>query len=338
MPTNRYNRQLLLESFDENDQRKLFESTIAIVGLGALGTHHAETLARMGVGHLILIDRDFVELDNLNRQTLFTESDALEKIPKAEAAARHLTEINSGIEYTTIIDHLGTRNIQKILGDAGLILDGTDNFITRYLLNDFSRASTIPYVYCGVIAYLATCFPVLQGGPCLRCLFRDIPDPSLEPACDTAGVWPPCVSLISSLAVDTGLRIILDKPNGDGWMIYYVDLSTGTFRRNPISGMRDNSCPACKGDYEFLNDDDTDPVHVCGADAYQLLGTGGDIDFESIREKLHGAVEISGGKYYLKIDAGDGVEISLFRNGRAIIRGVSDPGRAKAVYDKYIGS
>ncbi len=338
MPTNRYNRQLLLESFDENDQRKLSESTIAIVGLGALGTHHAETLARMGVGHLMLIDRDFVELDNLNRQTLFTEFDALENIPKAEAAARHLTEINSGIEYTTIIDHLGTRNIQKILGDADLILDGTDNYITRYLLNDFSRATGIPYIYCGVVAYQATCFPVLPDGPCLRCLFRDMPDPSLEPACDTAGVWPPGVTLISSLAVDLALRVITGKTFEDDWPMYFIDLSTGTIRRNSISGMRDESCPACCGDYQFLNDDDTDPVHVCGADAYQLLGPGGDIDFESIRGKLKDAVEMSGGKYYLKIDAGDGVEISLFRNGRAIIRGVSDQGRAKAVYDKYIGS
>ena len=338
MPTNRYNRQLLLESFDENDQRKLSESTIAIVGLGALGTHHAETLARMGVGHLMLIDRDFVELDNLNRQTLFTEADALEKIPKAEAAARHLAEINSGIEYTAIVDHLGTRNIQKILGDAGLILDGTDNYATRYLLNDFSRAIGVPYIYCGVVAYQATCFPVLPDSPCLRCLFRDMPDPSLEPACDTAGVWPPGVSLISSLAVDLALRIILEKPPDDGWPMYYIDLSTSTLRRNAISGMRDESCPACNGNYEFLKAKETDPIHVCGSNAFQLLGTGDDIDFDSISEKLHGAVEISGGKYYLKIDAGDGVEISLFRNGRAIIRGVSDQGRAKAIYDKYIGS
>lgn len=338
MSINRYNRQLLLESFDEDAQRKLSESTIAIVGLGALGTHHAETLTRMGTGHLILIDRDFVELDNLNRQVLFNENDAAEKIPKAEAARARLGEINSEVESITHIDHLGPRNIKVLLEPADLIIDGTDNFITRYLLNDYSRSTGKPYIYCGVVGYQATCFIVLPERPCLRCLFRDMPDPSVEPACDTAGVWPPAVALISALAVDLSLRWITGNPPEDGWPMYYIDLSTGNFRRNALTGLRDDTCPACKRQYDFLDAEVTDPVHMCGTNAYQILGQGETVDYDAVKEKLKDVAKFSGGHYFLWIDLGDGIEISLFRDGRALIRGVDDSRRAQAVYDKYIGS
>jgi molybdopterin/thiamine biosynthesis adenylyltransferase len=338
MSTDRYNRQVLLRSFGEQGQQKLAASTIAIIGLGALGTHHAETLTRMGVGNLILIDRDIVELDNLNRQSLFTEEDASRGLPKVEAAATHLKEINSEIRLTTALKHLWPGNIRHLLSNAQLILDGTDNFATRYLLNDYSRANGIPYIYCGVVGYEATCFPILPGDPCLRCLFRDIPDPSIEPACDTAGVWPPVVGVISGLAVDLGLRYILDIPPSDRWPLIFIDLATGVISRKPLTGLNDDTCPTCGGYYEFLDSDETETINICGSGAFQVLGSGRDIDFDAVQGKLKGVSIISQKPFLLKIDTGDGITLSLFRDGRAIIRGIHDPGRAKAIYDKYIGS
>jgi len=338
VPINRYIRQTLLDSFGEEGQGKLRGATVAVVGLGALGTHHAETLVRMGVGRLMLVDRDIVELDNLHRQGLFTEDDASRALPKAEAAAAHLKQINSDVEITPHIDHLGPGNIRGLLRGADIILDGTDNFITRYLLNDYSRAENIPYIYCGVVGYEATCFPILPDGPCLRCLFRDMPDPSTEPACDTAGVWPPVVEVISGFAVDLALRWTAGIPPTDGWPLIFVDLTTGTIKRRPVMGLRADDCPACGGNYEFLDSEETHTVHMCGAGAFQVLGQGKNVDFTKVQAKLKGAINISVKPHIMQIDVGEEVTISLFRDGRAIIRGAHDAGRAKAIYDKYIGS
>ncbi len=338
MTTDRYNRQLLLDSFSLSDQQTLLQSRVAVAGLGALGTHHAEMFARMGVWTQFLIDRDFVELDNLNRQALFTEKDAADRIPKAEAAKRHLLAINSEARYIAHVDHLGPRNIKLLLKDADLIIDGTDNFITRYLINDYARSTGKPYIYCGVVGYEAACFPILPGGSCLRCLFRDIPDASTEPACDTSGVWPPAVSLISSLAVDLALRWILRKIPPDGWPIYHIDLAEHIIGAKKLLTKSDPACPSCHGKYDFLDLDETDAIHMCGTDTFQVLGSGKTVNFDAVAEKIMDVAHVNDRRYFLEIETADGALISLFRDGRAIIRGASDSGRAKAIYDKYIGS
>ena len=338
MNTDRYNRQTLLKDFGDKAQKQLSSSTVAIVGIGALGSHHAETFTRMGVGKLILIDRDFVELSNLNRQVLFTEADADEQLPKAEAAKRHLKKLNSDPQFISHIEHLSPANIEKILEGADLILDGTDNFKTRYLLNDFSRKTGKPFIYAGVVGYEATCFPILPDGPCLRCLFRDSPDPSTEPACDTAGVWPPSVSLISALSCDLALRWIINEPPSDGWPLHTIDLASSSITRWDVFSYVSEDCPACNGNYEYLKSEETEPVHLCGTGIYQVLGGAAEIDFESVKKKLEHIADISANRFLLRFETEDGESISLFKDGRAIIRGVDSTGRAQAIYDRYIGS
>ena len=210
---NRYARQQILPEIGENGQAKLAQSSVFIVGCGALGCFQAELLARAGLGRLRIADRDLVEWSNLQRQVLFDESDAAANVSKAEAAAHRLRAINSTISVESLAVDVTTRNAESLLADADLVLDGTDNFETRYLVNDVCIKQGKPWVYAGVLGTVGMVMPVLPGlGPCLRCVVPSPPDPGAVPTCDTAGVLNSAVAVMASMQVTIGLRILLGSP------------------------------------------------------------------------------------------------------------------------------
>ena len=221
----RYHRQMLLPGFGEDGQRRLAESTAVVLGCGALGTVAADMLARAGVGRLIVIDRDYVELTNLQRQVLFDEADAAEALPKAEAARRKLARINSAVEVTAVVDDINAGNIERYAGGADVIVDGLDNFETRYLANDYAVKHGIPYVYGGAVGTTGAALAILPhtdrgdapwerlpGGsratPCLRCLFEEAPPPGTMPTCDTVGVLGPAVAIVANFEAAEALKIL----------------------------------------------------------------------------------------------------------------------------------
>jgi adenylyltransferase/sulfurtransferase len=309
----------------------------------------AMLLARAGVGSLRIVDRDYVELSNLQRQMLFSEDDIAQALPKAEAAARTLRRANSTIRIEPVVADLNAGNVLHLLRDATVVLDGTDNFTTRYLLNDACLALAKPWVYTGVIAsYGMTATFVPDGATlpgervatgCLRCLLGDIPAPGTTPTCDTAGVIGPAVSLVTSIAAAEAMKLI----TGRG------DLNTGLLHVDPWSheyellgvGARDPDCPAC-GQRRFLFLDaaaGTTSAALCGRNAVQVAVSGAaPLDLARVEAQLRPvAADLRRNDYLLRARI-DGYEFTLFPDNRAIIKGTEDEDLARSLYARYIGS
>ncbi|HEU4616731.1 MAG TPA: ThiF family adenylyltransferase, partial [Gammaproteobacteria bacterium] len=260
----RYHRQMLLPGFGEEGQRRLLGSTAVVLGCGALGTVVADLLARAGVGRLVIVDRDFIELTNLQRQVLFDEQDVADAIPKAEAAKRKLARINSQVEVAAVVDDLSHRNIERIAGSADILVDGLDNFETRYLANDFAVKHGIPYVYGGAVGTSGAAFAMLphtehgeapwerapdgnKATPCLRCLFPEAPPPGLSPTCETAGVIAPVVSMIANYEVAETLKVLTRNFDRISPVLFTVDVWANTFHQLKVeSAYEASDCPCCK--------------------------------------------------------------------------------------------
>jgi adenylyltransferase/sulfurtransferase len=249
---NRYIRQQILPEIGATGQLKLADSTVFIVGCGGLGGFLADLLARAGVGRLKIADRDIVELHNIHRQVLFDERDAAANISKAEAAARRVGAINSTISVETLAVDVTSGNAESLLADADLVLDGTDNFETRYLINDVCIKQRKPWVYAGVVGTAGMVMPVLPGtGPCLRCVIPSPPDPGTMPTCETAGVLNTAVAVIASLQATIALRILAESHPADP-VLFHADVWKCSFERMKIQ--RDERCPCCAlGNFEFLD-------------------------------------------------------------------------------------
>jgi molybdopterin/thiamine biosynthesis adenylyltransferase len=312
-------------------------SHAVIVGCGALGTVVAELLARSGVGHLTLIDRDFVDLTNLQRQFLFDESDAAEAIPKVIAAERRLRAINSEIMITSVVDDLRPRRAAEMLGHPDVIIDGTDNFEARFLLNDYAVEHGIPWVYGAAVGTYGIAMPVLPGRTaCFRCVF-DAPPEGLQPTCETAGVLGPVTALIGSLQAGIALQILSGHTDAVRDMMTTADLWNGPMRERP-KPERDPDCPCCSHrEFDWLNGKHDTPVSLCGRNAVQIHSERGVIDLVALKARLEPEGTVRSNDFALRFLLAPH-ELTIFRDGRAIIHGTQDPAIARGLYAKWIGN
>jgi len=336
----RYSRQVLFHGIGAAGQVRLRESKVTLIGMGALGSAHAETLARAGVGNLRLIDRDFVEASNLQRQTLYSESDARNRLPKSVAAAKRIGEINSEVKVEPVVDDVNGSNIESLIAESDLVLDGSDNFLVRYTLNDACVKSKKIWIYgAAVSGYGATMTVRPCETPCLSCVFDEMPEAGSGPTCDTAGVIQPIIQSISSIQTTEALKILSgheDKLHGG---LIQVDLWENQWKKISL-GDPDPDCRCCgKSDFEFLRPESRDSVTtMCGRDSVQVRPARQEgFDLESLTQRLAGLGELKSNEYLVRFNA-DGFEVTVFADGRAIIKGTDDPSTAKSVYSKYIGT
>jgi len=335
----RYARQERLAEFGADAQRRLGAATAVVVGLGALGSVAADLLARAGVGRLRLLDRDVVDWPNLQRQVLYTEADADAGRLKAEAARERLHAVNSGIRLEAHAEELHAGNVSALLEGADVVVDGTDNFRTRYLVNDWAVRAGKPWVYAGVVSTYGLVGAHLPGGPCLRCTWPDPPDAADAPTCRSAGVLGPAVSVVAGAASGEALKILAGRDEAVCPGYLYLDLWTGDYRR--MAGDRDPACPCCgaEGTQPWLSGAHgtrrAEPV--CGGNAVQVPAGATTPDLEALESKLAGTVDsLVRATRYLRFES-DGLDIYLFADGRALVRGTEDPDRARAVVEATVG-
>jgi molybdopterin-synthase adenylyltransferase len=330
----RYSRQILFPGIGERGQEALLRAHAAIAGCGALGSFHAAALARAGVGRLTLIDRDYVEPSNLHRQWLFEEADAAEALPKAAAAERRIARLNSSVRARGVIADLTAANAAELLGDADIILDGTDNFETRYLINDFAVSRGIPWVYGAAVGAYGLTMPVIPGRTaCLRCVYPDPPS-GAQPTCETAGVLNVIVSAVASLQVADALRILTGaalRPR-----ITTMDLWNGGIRQIDAPA-RDPECPTCaRREFPYLEESRRAPESLCGRNAVQISGAARRVDLAALQVRLAPLGEVRANEYALRFFTGS-YELTVFPDGRAIVKGTSDTGLARSLYARYVG-
>lgn len=336
----RYARQVIYSGIGEAGQAALLAARVTVIGVGATGSVLVNHLARAGVGHLRLVDRDFVELNNLQRQLLYDEEDVAALLPKAVAAATKLRRINSAIAIEGIVADVGSDNIAGFIEDADVVLDGTDNFATRYLINDACIKLGKPWVYCGVIATYGMTHTVRPGvTPCLRCIMGEMPAPGTVPTCDTAGIIGPIVALMGSIAAADAIKLIVGRGELNDGMVH-MDLWDGTCERFDLGGPRPD-CPACgQRQFDFLNAEvGARSTVLCGRDAVQVsLSAGPALDLALLADRLRlahiGAVQVN--PYLLRAHI-DAYEFTVFPDGRAIIKGIDNEAAAATLYAKYIG-
>lgn len=357
----RYHRQMLLPGFGEEGQRRLMESTAMVLGCGALGSVAADLLARAGVGHLVIVDRDFIEITNLQRQVLFDERDVAEGIPKAQAAKRKIAEINSQVRVTALVDDINHTNIERYAEGADILVDGLDNLETRYLANDLAVRTGRPYVYGAAVGTTGMAFPVLphaggaapwentDGGnlasPCFRCLFEEGLPPGTAPSCDTVGVISAAVGMIANFQVAETLKILTGNFDKVCRTLLSIDLWTNTILQLKVDAAYDKGdCPCCRhGRFDYLEGKAGSSAAVlCGRGAVQLRHRQdpGGVDLGAIGARLraHGQVKTSDFMLQAHItDRGEPFEITVFPDGRAIVKGTDDPGVARSLYAKYVG-
>ncbi len=335
----RYSRQILFSEIGESGQEKLLQSSVLIIGCGALGAAHAETLSRAGVGLLRIVDRDFVEFSNLQRQTLFSESDAEGKLPKAIAAKKRLTEINSEIEVEAVVADINHSNIENLIKDCDLILDGTDNFQTRYLINDACVKLEKTWVYgAAVSSYGVTMTIIPNQTPCLRCIFEEIPGAGTSPTCDTAGVIQPIISTISAVQTTEALKILTGNFERLHNSLLQFDAWQTDWRKIKL-GRPNADCKTCgQKDFEFLEAENTEfSAILCGRNAVQISPPKPtQIDLPNLAEKLKNLGAVKQNEYLLRLTVG-AFELTVFQDARAIIGGTDDISVARSLYAKFVG-
>jgi adenylyltransferase/sulfurtransferase len=336
----RYSRQVLFNGIGAEGQRRLLESRVLIVGCGALGTAHAESLARAGVGRLRIADRDFVEASNLQRQTMFTERDASERIPKAIAAANHIREINGEVEVEPEITDVNHSNIERLVQDCNVVMDGTDNFATRYLINDACVKHHVDWIYGAAVgSYGVTMTIQPHQTPCLRCVFEEAPPAASAPTCDTAGVIMPIISVVSAVQVAEALKLLTGQNDNLHRSLMQFDVWRNEWRKiNP--GPPSPECPTCGlGNFTTLEAASGDFAAVlCGRNAVQISPAQATrLNFEELAERLRVTGEVKFNDYLLRFRTGD-FELTVFQDARSIIRGTSEIKTARSLYAKYIGN
>jgi molybdopterin/thiamine biosynthesis adenylyltransferase len=336
----RYSRQILFAGIGKTGQEKLFNSRVTLVGCGALGAYHAEMLARAGVGFLRIIDRDFVEYTNLQRQTLFSESDAKERLPKAIAAKNRLAQINSEIEVEAVIADLTHSNIENFVKDVDLVLDGTDNFQTRYLVNDVCVKLGKTWIYgAAVSSYGVTMSIIPNETACLRCIFGEMPDAGSSPTCDTTGVIQPIIAMISAIQVTEALKILIGNFDKLHKSLMQFDVWQNDWRKIKL-GKPNIDCETCgKRNFEFLEAESAEfSAVLCGRNAVQISPPKPtQIDLQNLAERLKNLGEVKQNEYLARLSVND-FELTIFRDARAIIHGTDDVSVARSLYAKYVGA
>jgi molybdopterin/thiamine biosynthesis adenylyltransferase len=341
-PLERYSRQIRFPQLGEAGQKALLKSRVTLCGCGALGTVLANHLARAGVGMIRIIDRDFIETHNLQRQILFDEDDVASNLPKAEAAARKIRVINSTITVEPVVTDLDHTNILDLVGDADLILDGTDNFETRYLINDAAVKLDKPWIYGGVIGSEGQTMTIVPGKtPCLRCLIETAPPPGMTPTCETAGVLGPAVAVIASFEAIEAIKLLAGKHDVLNAHLIMVDVWDWTFRQLKVAGLVGKvDCPCCvRKNFEWLEGAmGSHTTTLCGRNAVQVAVRRGEpLDFRELAGRLNGIGDVRQNAYMLRF-ATDGFEFTVFPDGRAIIKGTNDVTKARTLYAQYVGT
>ncbi len=345
----RFDRQIRFAPLGEVGQARLQSSRVLLVGTGALGGVIAQNLVRSGVGELILCDRDIVELSNLPRQVLFEDRHAAEKCPKVSAALETLSRIGGPTKLRAEACHVDAENLPELAAGVDLVLDGTDNLATRYLINDWSVSEGIPWVYGGVVGSGGLVMPVLPGqSACLRCIFPDPPPAGSLPTCDSAGVLAPAVGVIASMQAGAALRILCSEPNGTEPSarslaamepkLLQIDVWTGSMLA--VDASRRPGCPTCDlREFDFLHaPGGRDPVILCGRNTVQISGSGIRPDLVAIAARsVAFADEVINLGVLLRISVEE-VVLTLFPDGRALVEGTDQVDRARALYDRYLGA
>jgi molybdopterin-synthase adenylyltransferase len=338
--TNRYSRQILFDGIGQEGQQRLLASRALIVGCGALGSAQAEALARAGVGHLRIVDRDFVEASNLQRQTMFTESDAAERLPKAIACANHIAEINSEIKVEPEVADVNHSNVENLIKDCDVVIDGTDNFATRYLINDACVKNGVTWIYGAAVgSYGVTMTIRPRITPCLRCVFEEAPPAASAPTCDTAGVIMPIISLVAAVQVSEALKLLAGQGEYLHNSLMQFDVWHNEWRRISI-GAPSSDCPTCAlRRFETLRAEASELAAVlCGRNAVQISPTQpGRVDLAALSHRLRSAGDVKENDYLIRFRAGD-YELTVFQDARSIIRGTDDIAIARSLYAKYIGN
>ncbi|HLA96130.1 MAG TPA: ThiF family adenylyltransferase [Pyrinomonadaceae bacterium] len=336
----RYSRQILFQGIGREGQERLLDSRVLIVGCGALGASHAEMLSRAGVGKLRIVDRDFVEYTNLQRQTLFKEADAENRMPKAAAAKHRIGEINSEIEVEAVVADVNNSNVESLIDGCDLVLDGTDNFQVRYLLNDACVKLGKTWIYGAAVSSYGTTMTIIPGEtPCLRCIFDETPDAGSSPTCDTAGVIMPIIASISAVQVAEAIKLLTGNRDALHSSLMQIDVWQNDRRKIKLAGPNPDCITCGKRKFEFLDADAREfAVVLCGRDAIQLAPAKPvNLDLSVFAASLNGVTEVKQNEYLARFSI-NGKEISVFRDGRAIIKGTDDITEARSLYARYIGT
>ena len=342
--SDRYSRQVLFADLRQEGQDRLRASRVLLCGCGALGSVLADTLVRAGVGFLRIVDRDFVELSNLQRQVLFDEDDVRERLPKAIAAANKLGRINSEVTVEPIVADIDHTNILGFADGVDMILDGSDNFEVRFLINDASLETGKPWIYAGVIGSHGQTMPIFPNETaCLRCLMEDVPEPGSTETCDTAGVLGPAVNVISSLEAVDAIKILIGRRDLVTPTLTVVDVWDGTFRRMNVGNLREKSnCPACKGGERLWlsGRSGAQSTVLCGRNAVQVAPPQkASLNLDELAAKLRPSGDVTKNPYLLRFNLRNpDYEMTVFRDGRAIIKGTEDIPTARTLYARYIGA
>jgi len=333
----RYSRQILVAKIGESGQEKLLRSRVLVVGCGALGTVIANNLARAGIGYIKIVDRDYVELDNLQRQMLFDEEDVEKEMPKALAAADKLRKINSSIEIEAEVKDVNRKNIEGLLKDIDIVLDGTDNFETRFLINDACFKHNIPWIYGAAISSYGMTMTIVPGAtPCFRCIVSSLPAPGSIDTCDTVGVLNAITSCIASIQSNEAIKILLGDEDLNHKLLA-IDLMNNSFQK--IAVKKRDDCPLCRdGVFEYLDKKGpSEPIKLCGREMVQITPQREmEISLEDLKGKLDRIGDASYMGFLLKFRV-DKYELIIFPDGRAFVKGVSDKEKARSLYAKYIG-
>ncbi len=331
----RYSRQVLFPPIGAEGQRRIQSASVCIVGCGALGSFQAEALARAGIGRLRLIDRDYVDHTNLQRQWLFDEADALDEAPKAIAAQRRLHRINHQTEIEPVVADLTPSNAEELTNNFDLIMDGTDNFETRYLLNDISVKHATPWIYGAAIGSYGVMMPVDPSrGPCFACVFPNPPQ-GPQATCDVNGILASTTAAVASLQVAAALRLLTGWPDFRS-RIQTLDVWEGTFK-GILAGPRDEKCPTCRTrNFRYLEGLRRTPVSMCGRNAVQLHDTTRPLNLEDLAARLRPLGDVRVNEFALRF-ALPKYHLTFFPDGRAIIKGTTDVGVARSMYARYVG-
>jgi adenylyltransferase/sulfurtransferase len=341
-PTSRYDRQARFAPLGEKGQQQLAKARALVCGCGALGSVVAETLVRAGVGFVRIVDRDFLELNNLQRQVLFDEQDVADGLPKAIAASNKLSRINSEVQIEPVVADVTHHNISELASDVDMLLDGTDNFAIRFLLNDFAVKTDKPWVYGGCIGAEGQTMTILpRETACLACLMSDAPPPGTTPTCDTAGIIAPIIGVIASIESAEALKILSGHREAVGRRLTIIDLWDNQVRSVDLSRLRENSdCRVCKHqEFAWLSGErgSTSAV-LCGRNAVQLSATAGaTASLDEIASRLAGVGSIQRNAFLLRLTV-DGYVLTVFPDGRTIVGGTDDIATARTLHARYIGA
>jgi len=337
----RYSRQHLFPYIGKNGQQKLLNSRVAIVGMGALGTALANHLVRSGVGYVRIIDRDFVEYSNLQRQMLYDEADANQALPKAIAAKNKLQLINSSITVDAHVADLTWKNAEDLLTDMDVILDGTDNFEIRYLINDVAVKNQIPWIYGGAVSSRGMTATInTPKTPCFTCLFPTAPAPGTTETCDTAGVIGPIIHVVAAYQAAEALKLLLNDQEHLSSSLRNFELWHNDYSEINLAKARRPECPTC-GQHDFTHLDPKDKservISLCGRNSVQISSAGDAFfNLNSLAKKLADIGSVMETPYLLKFTVED-YEMTIFHDGRVLIHGTGDKVVAKNLYAKYIG-